>query len=84
MLSEGGDVTEEEMRTIRVPALSVWGKEDQVFPLSNADRLNQDIAGSYKVIFHEAGHLPQVEVPDKFNRVVYEFLTTGKVKLKSY
>ncbi len=84
MLLEGGDVTEEEMRTIRVPALIVWGKEDQVFPLSNADRLNQDIAGSHKVIFDKAGHLPQVEVPDKFNRVVYEFLTTGKVKLKSY
>ena len=84
MLLEGGDVTEEEMRTIRVPTLIVWGKEDRVFPLSNADRLNQDIAGSQKVIFDKTGHLPQVEVPEKFNRLIYEFLTTGKVKSESY
>ncbi|MBT5876397.1 MAG: alpha/beta fold hydrolase [Candidatus Latescibacteria bacterium] len=74
MLGEGGDVTEEEMKTITVPTLIVWGREDGAFPLKNADRLEADIAGSVKVVFDNTGHLPQIEQPDAFNRVVLDFL----------
>lgn len=74
MLREGGDVTEEEMQTISVPTLIVWGEEDAVFPIANSDRLRQDIDGSIKVVFPEAGHLPQLEKPEAFNRTVREFL----------
>ena len=74
MLGEGGDVTEEEMKTIKVPTLIVWGREDRAFPLRNADRLEADIEGAQKVVFDDTGHLPQMEQPDEFNRVVLEFL----------
>lgn len=79
MLTEGGDVTEEEMQTIKAPTLIVWGKEDRAFPLQNADRLHADIEGSYRVVFENTGHLPHLEKPAEFNRIVHEFLTTGKV-----
>ena len=75
MLGEGGDVTEEEMKSIKVPTLIVWGREDRAFPLRNADRLEADIEGAQKVVFDDTGHLPQMEKPDEFNRVVLEFLS---------
>jgi len=75
MLGEGGDVTEEEMKTIKVPTLILWGREDRAFPLRNADRLEADIEGAEKVIFDDTGHLPQMEKPDEFNQAVIEFLT---------
>lgn len=74
MLRDGGDVTEEEMQTISVPTLIVWGQEDAVFPIRNADRLSLDIKGSIKVVFPETGHLSQLEKPEAFNKIVRDFL----------
>ncbi len=74
MLRDGGDVTEEEMQTISVPTLIVWGEEDGVFPIRNADRLSLDIKGSIKVVFPETGHLSQLEKPEAFNKIVRDFL----------
>lgn len=74
MLREGGDVTEEEMKTIKVPTLIIWGQEDAVFPIRNVDRLMQDITGAEKVIFPEVGHLPQLEKYEIFNDTVRAFL----------
>ena len=74
MLGEGGDVTEEEMRGIKVPTLILWGREDRAFPLKNADRLEADISGAVKIVFDDTGHLPQMEKPDAFNKAVRAFL----------
>lgn len=74
MLRDGGDVTEEEMQTISVPTLIIWGQEDAVFPIRNADRLSQDIKGAIKVVFPETGHLSQLEKPEAFNKIVRDFL----------
>lgn len=74
MLRDGGDVTEEEMQTISVPTLIVWGQEDGVFPIRNADRLSLDIKGAIKVVFPETGHLSQLEKPEAFNKIVRDFL----------
>ena len=74
MLRDGGDVTEEEMQTISVPTLIVWGQEDAVFPIRNADRLSLDIKGAIKVVFPETGHLSQLEKPEAFNKIVRDFL----------
>ena len=38
---------------------------DHVIDVSNADRFNQDIQGSKKVIFSKVGHVPMEEVPGK-------------------
>ncbi|MDP7237945.1 MAG: alpha/beta hydrolase [Candidatus Latescibacteria bacterium] len=74
MLRDGGDVTEEEMQTISVPTLIIWGQEDAVFPIRNADRLSQDIKGAIKVVFPKTGHLSQLEKPEAFNKIVRDFL----------
>ena len=74
MLLEGGDLTEEEMRQIKLPTLVVWGAEDKVFSPGYAERLSNDIEGSVVRIIDRAGHLPQVEATEAFLDAVLPFL----------
>ena len=74
MLREGGDVTAEEMRSIQLPTLIVWGREDAVFPIANAERLAADIDDAELVVIPDSGHLPQLEQTAVFLTTVGEFL----------
>ena len=74
MLREGGDLTEEEMRTIDLPTLVIWGSDDRVFPIANSIRLANDIEGSVVRIVELSGHLPQIEQTDAFLAVLLNFL----------
>lgn len=64
------------MRAIKVPTLLIWGMNDPLSSLDNAERLNGAIKNSRKVIFDKAGHYPFLEQADRFNQVVLEFLKT--------
>ena len=78
MLTEGGDLTEEEMRQIDLPTLVMWGAEDKVFSPDNAERLRADIDGAVVKVIEGAGHLPQIEKTNAFLDAVRPFLeTTG-------
>ena len=59
---------------IEVPTLIVWGRNDRVVPVAAADGYRRRIPGSELVIFERTGHLPQLERPARFNRLVDEFL----------
>ncbi len=74
MLTEGGDVSDEEMRQIALPVLIVWGAEDKVFSPDNATRLNADIENATLRIIEASGHLPQLEQTDAFLAAVLPFL----------
>lgn len=76
MLREGGDLTEEEMRGIRLPTLVIWGADDAVFPIANSERLGNDIANSTVKIIGSSGHLPQIEQTEAFLAAILPFLET--------
>jgi pimeloyl-ACP methyl ester carboxylesterase len=59
---------------IEVPTLIVWGRDDRVVPVAAAYGYRRGIPGSRLVIFERTGHLPQLERPARFNRLVEEFL----------
>jgi pimeloyl-ACP methyl ester carboxylesterase len=69
-----GALTEEEVRGIKAPTLLVWGTNDRLSPVANADKLNAAIENSRKVLIDKAGHYPFLEQAEKFNRIVLEFL----------
>ena len=69
-----GGVTEDEVRAIKAPTLLIWGMNDPLSSVANADKLNAAIKNSRKVLFDKAGHYPFLEHADKFNQVVLEFL----------
>ncbi len=59
-----------------LPTLILWGSLDRAVYPASAEPLRQKLRNSKLVIFEGAGHLPYEEVPEEFNRVVIEFLTS--------
>lgn len=62
------------LRTIRVPALVMVGAEDAITGRGQVEFLARSIPGASMETIEDAGHLPQLERPDAFNRVLREFL----------
>ena len=63
-----------QYKTIRVPTLIIWGREDEVVPLENARNFQRDIPDSELVILPKCGHIPQEEEPLETRRLIEDFL----------
>jgi pimeloyl-ACP methyl ester carboxylesterase len=63
---------------IRTPTLVVVGSIDNAVIHSGADHLIAGIPGAQKAVLEGAGHVPNIEQPDEFNRVVLDFLSQVK------
>jgi pimeloyl-ACP methyl ester carboxylesterase len=59
---------------VRVPALLIWGREDMIVPVADADEFERLLPDSRKVIFDETGHVPMLERPGAFNDCLMEFV----------
>lgn len=59
---------------IAAPTLVIVGDRDVPDILANADRLASGIAGARKVTLPDVAHLPPLECPDEFNRLLRDFL----------
>ena len=57
-----------------VPALIICGREDQITPVVQHDRMQLAINGAELKIIDRAGHLSNLEEPEVFNNLVSEFL----------
>jgi 3-oxoadipate enol-lactonase len=64
----------ERLDEVRQPTLVVVGGQDVPDFQVIADRLVTEIPSARKVAIARAAHLPGVEQPEEFNRVVLEFL----------
>ncbi|MFC7219467.1 alpha/beta fold hydrolase [Streptomyces polyrhachis] len=60
----------------RLPTMVVWGARDGIIPLSHAHAAVQALPGSRLEVFEEAGHFPHHQDPDRFAKVVLDFLDT--------
>jgi pimeloyl-ACP methyl ester carboxylesterase len=60
---------------IEVPTLVVHGADDQILPQSEAESMAAAIPGAKLEILPGAGHLLNLEQPERFNRAVREFLS---------
>lgn len=58
---------------VHVPTFIVWGRDDRLLPCAQAQRLAREIHGAKLEIF-DSGHVPQEEQPEKFVRVLTQFL----------
>ena len=59
---------------VRAPTLLVWGDEDRLVPMAHGKRLARAIAGARLEVVPASGHMPFIERPDEFLRVVEPFL----------
>jgi len=64
----------ERLPEIVCPTLIVWGAEDRVIPVGDADTFEQLIPNSRKVIFEGTGHMAMLERPAAFNQLLDEFV----------
>jgi pimeloyl-ACP methyl ester carboxylesterase len=69
-----GVVVESRLSELRMPTLLVWGRHDHIFPPSHAEVAVKRLPQGRMEIFEDSGHTPQMEEPDRFNRLVLEFL----------
>jgi len=60
-----------------IPALLLWGTEDNAVNPASAERLRKEFKDCRVRMLEGVGHLPYEEVPDEFNQAVAAFLGKG-------
>jgi pimeloyl-ACP methyl ester carboxylesterase len=65
---------DEELPKIGCPTLIVWGAHDTLVPVKDAKRMEELIPGSRRVVFERTGHVAMLERPERFNRLLRDFL----------
>jgi 3-oxoadipate enol-lactonase len=60
---------------IAAPTLVIAGDQDLPHCIANADLIASKVPGARKVIIEDAAHLPSLERPEEFNRILLDFLT---------
>jgi len=68
----------EQLNKIKVPVLIITGEKDIWDFQQIADILHNNIQQSVKKQIGDAGHMCNMEKPDVFNRLVFDFLTNSK------
>jgi pimeloyl-ACP methyl ester carboxylesterase len=53
---------------LEMPTLIIWGREDKLIPVANAQFFKQHIPNSRLAIYDKVGHLPMEEVPQRLAR----------------
>jgi len=61
---------------IHAPTLIVVGGDDDKLLHTVADKFEQDIPNVKRVTISETHHMPNMEKPEEFNRIVLEFFKT--------
>ncbi len=67
------DVTK-RLPSIKVPVHLIWGADDPLFPVAHATRAHAAIPDCRLTVIEGAGHTPQAERPEEFNRALLSFL----------
>ncbi len=67
----------QNLHKIEAPTLIIWGKQDQIVPISHAYVAERGIPNSTLHVFDRCGHAPMVECIDDFNSSVINFLSAG-------
>lgn len=63
------------LRSIRVPALVIVGREDFYTPVALTQQLMEGIPEAELALIEDAGHMPNLEQPQAFNAAVFSWLS---------
>ncbi|HVP15810.1 MAG TPA: alpha/beta fold hydrolase [candidate division Zixibacteria bacterium] len=64
---------------IDIPTLIIHGENDRLILLEAAKYMHENIPGSKMYVFKDKGHAPSITAADKFNKILEEFIKTGKL-----
>ena len=63
----------ENLAAVGAPTLIVWGRDDRIIPVADATGYGEALPHAQTVILADTGHMPQVERPTRFNRLLTAF-----------
>ena len=64
----------ERLPDVGCPTLIVWGEDDAIIPVRDAEEFERLISDSRKVVMRDTGHVPMAERPAAFNDMLLGFL----------
>lgn len=73
-IEHAGGPAAERLHEITAPTLIVVGDEDAPPIFDAVELLMEKVPHGRKAVIHDAAHLPNLEHPEEFNRIVLEFL----------
>ncbi len=63
-----------KIKTLTMPTLIIWGKEDGLIPLDVAEKFHRDLPNDTMIVFKDLGHTPMEEDPMTTVATVKDFL----------
>lgn len=73
-LSDTDTPAAERLDELEIPVLLIVGEPDEPYSQAAADYMVDNIPSARPVIIEDAAHLPNMDHPDEFQRVVGSFL----------
>ena len=67
-----------DLNKVTAPTLVIGGRGDGIVPISEIQRLHDNIPNSEMYIFEKSGHYPFLEEPEKLIKVVLEWFNRVK------
>ena len=64
----------EELSTLKLPVLLIWGKNDTITPPMVGEEFHRLLPNSELHFIDKCGHAPMMEVPAEFNQILGDFL----------
>jgi pimeloyl-ACP methyl ester carboxylesterase len=68
-------VLSKQLSSIQNKTLIIWGENDKIIPLEKNKEYFKYLPQSEIKIIHQTGHIPSLEEPKEFNRIILEFLS---------
>ena len=65
---------QEELKGINLPTLAIWGSNDRIVPVAEADLLVKLMSNSQKVILNDAGHACYMRETEEFHKYLMNFI----------
>jgi pimeloyl-ACP methyl ester carboxylesterase len=59
-----------------LPTMVIWGDRDSLIPVAHARRAREAMPSSRIELFPDAGHYPHLDDPERFARVLLDFIRT--------
>jgi pimeloyl-ACP methyl ester carboxylesterase len=66
----------ERLAATGLRVLLIWGEADRLLPVDRAREAVREVPGARLEVIEGAGHTPQAEQPERFNRVLEDFLAS--------
>ncbi|WP_224996070.1 alpha/beta fold hydrolase [Cesiribacter sp. SM1] len=67
----------EQLSSLTLPVLVIWGGQDKLIPLQHGKRFHEDLPNSSLFVLDQAGHMPMEELPQETVAEADRFLKTS-------